>query len=46
VAQWNSADIEKTANEKYSQAGSVCNTPEEFFASEQVRIRLHWQMTP
>jgi hypothetical protein len=46
VAQWNSADIEKTANEKYSQAGSVCNTPEEFFASEQVRIRLDWQMTP
>lgn len=37
VAQWESAEIEKVANEKYRQAGSVCNTPEEFFASEQVR---------
>lgn len=36
VAQWDSAEIEKVANEKYRQAGAVCNTPEEFFASEQV----------
>ena len=36
VAQWDSAEIEKTANEKHRQAGSVCNTPEEFFASEHV----------
>jgi hypothetical protein len=36
VAQWDSAEIEKVANEKYGQAGVVCNTPEEFFASEQV----------
>lgn len=36
VAQWESAEIEQVANEKYRQAGSVCNTPEEFFASEQV----------
>jgi hypothetical protein len=46
VAQWDSADIEKTANEKYSQAGSVCNTPEEFFASEQVRLPFDWRVIP
>jgi hypothetical protein len=36
VAQWDSAELEKVANEEYRQAGAVCNTPEEFFASEQV----------
>lgn len=36
VAQWNSEEIEKVANEEYKQAGVVCNRPEEFFASEQV----------
>jgi hypothetical protein len=36
VAKWDSAEIEKVANEKHRQAGSVCNTPEEFFASEHV----------
>lgn len=38
VARWESSEIEKVANEKHRQAGSVCNTPEEFFASEQVRL--------
>lgn len=40
VAQWDSAEIEKVANEKYRQAGAVCRTPEEFFSSEQVSRRL------
>ena len=40
VAQWDSAEIEKVANEKYRQAGAVCNRPEEFFASEQVCFGL------
>lgn len=40
VAQWDSADIEKTANEKYHQAGVLCHTPEEFFSSEQASIGL------
>ncbi|KAH0044196.1 hypothetical protein KCU78_g456, partial [Aureobasidium melanogenum] len=38
VLQWNSAEIEKTANEKYRQAGVVCYTPEEFFSSEHGKI--------
>ncbi|KAK9784048.1 putative CoA-transferase family III domain-containing protein [Seiridium cardinale] len=38
VAQWDSAEIERVANEDYKQAGVVCNKPEEFFASEQGRI--------
>lgn len=37
VAGWDSAEIEETANEMYGQAGVVCCTPEEFFASEQGR---------
>jgi hypothetical protein len=42
VAQWDSAEIEKVANEQHRQAGTVCNTPEEFFASEHVScIRLN-----
>jgi crotonobetainyl-CoA:carnitine CoA-transferase CaiB-like acyl-CoA transferase len=40
VAQWDSAEIEKVANEKYRQAGAVCYTPEEFFSSEQVRSSI------
>lgn len=36
MLQWDSAEIEKTANEKYRQAGVVCYTPEEFFSSEHV----------
>ncbi|KAF5627064.1 acyl transferase carnitine dehydratase [Fusarium sp. NRRL 52700] len=38
VAQWDSKDIEKVANEKYKQAGVVCYTPDEFFASEHGKI--------
>ncbi|KAF6816690.1 formyl-CoA transferase [Colletotrichum sojae] len=38
VAQWNSKDIEETANEQYKQAGVTCYTPDEFFESEQGRI--------
>ncbi|RKK98022.1 hypothetical protein BFJ68_g13780 [Fusarium oxysporum] len=38
VAQWDSKDIEKVANEKYKQAGVVCYTPEEFFASEHGKV--------
>ncbi|KAK6065116.1 formyl-CoA transferase [Seiridium cupressi] len=38
VAQWDSAEIERVANENYKQAGVVCNKPEEFFASEQGQI--------
>ncbi|KAF9774217.1 hypothetical protein IL306_007818 [Fusarium sp. DS 682] len=38
VAQWNSNEIEKVANEKYKQAGVVCYTPEEFFASEHGKV--------
>ncbi|KAF4334674.1 acyl transferase carnitine dehydratase [Fusarium beomiforme] len=38
VAQWNSEEIERVANEKYKQAGVVCYTPEEFFASEHGKI--------
>lgn len=36
VAQWDSDVIEKKSNEELKQAGVVCLTPEEFFASEQV----------
>ncbi|KAF5594910.1 acyl transferase carnitine dehydratase [Fusarium subglutinans] len=38
VAQWDSQDIEKVANEKYKQAGVICYTPDEFFASEHGKI--------
>ncbi|KAK8152557.1 CoA-transferase family III domain-containing protein [Phyllosticta citrichinensis] len=38
VAQWDSTEIEKTANEEFKQAGTVCNFPEEFFASEHGKI--------
>lgn len=38
VAQWDSTEIEKTANEEFKQAGTVCNLPEEFFASEHGKI--------
>ncbi|KAF6812123.1 formyl-CoA transferase [Colletotrichum plurivorum] len=38
VAQWNSKDIEETANEQYKQAGVTCYTPDEFFESEQGKI--------
>lgn len=37
VAQWESEEIERVANEEYRQAGVLCYTPEEFFASQQVR---------
>jgi hypothetical protein len=36
VAQWDSEEIDRVANEEYRQAGVICNTPEEFFASEHV----------
>ncbi|PNP78695.1 hypothetical protein FNYG_08041 [Fusarium nygamai] len=38
VAQWDSQDIEKVANEKFKQAGVICYTPDEFFASEHGKI--------
>ncbi|KAF5583992.1 acyl transferase carnitine dehydratase [Fusarium pseudocircinatum] len=38
VAQWDSRDIEKVANEKFKQAGVICYTPDEFFASEHGKI--------
>lgn len=38
VAQWDSKEIERTANEEFKQAGTVCNLPEEFFASEHVSV--------
>ncbi|KAL1619280.1 hypothetical protein SLS56_010170 [Neofusicoccum ribis] len=38
VAQWDSDVIEKKSNEELKQAGVVCLTPEEFFASEQGKI--------
>ncbi|KAF9870901.1 caib baif family protein [Colletotrichum karsti] len=38
VSQWNSKEIEEVANEQYKQAGVVCYTPDEFFASEQGKI--------
>ncbi|TVY47375.1 Succinyl-CoA--L-malate CoA-transferase beta subunit [Lachnellula occidentalis] len=38
VAKWDSTEIEKTANEQFLQAGTVCNTVEEFFASPHGKI--------
>ncbi|KAM5350016.1 hypothetical protein ACJ41O_006521 [Fusarium nematophilum] len=38
VAQWDSQDIEETANQQFRQAGVVCYTPEEFFSSEHGKI--------
>ncbi|WYZ35346.1 hypothetical protein EsH8_I_001622 [Colletotrichum jinshuiense] len=38
VAQWDSKDIEQTANEQYKQAGVICYTPDEFFNSEHGKI--------
>ncbi|KAL4778859.1 CoA-transferase family III domain-containing protein [Aspergillus varians] len=38
VAQWDAAEIDRVANDEYRQAGVICNTPEEFFASEQGQI--------
>lgn len=38
VAQYDADFLEKTANEELRQAGVVCLTPEEFFASEQGKI--------
>ncbi|KAK8234092.1 CoA-transferase family III domain-containing protein [Phyllosticta capitalensis] len=38
VAQWDSKEIERTANEEFKQAGTVCNLPEEFFASEHGKV--------
>ncbi|KAF4415456.1 acyl- transferase carnitine dehydratase [Fusarium acutatum] len=38
VAQWDSQDIEKAANEKYKQAGVICYTPDEFFTGEHGKI--------
>ncbi|ETS85087.1 hypothetical protein PFICI_03112 [Pestalotiopsis fici W106-1] len=49
VAQWDSEDLEKTANEQYKQAGVVCRTPEEFFSSEHGKIMAQeplWSTTP
>lgn len=38
VAQWDSKEIEKVANDMYKQAGVVCYAPEEFLASEHGKI--------
>ncbi|EXJ89657.1 hypothetical protein A1O3_02724 [Capronia epimyces CBS 606.96] len=38
VAQWDSSEIERVANEQYRQAGVVCQTPDEFFSSEHGKI--------
>ncbi|KAJ0348279.1 hypothetical protein COL154_008309 [Colletotrichum chrysophilum] len=38
VAQWDSKEIEQTANEQYKQAGVICYTPDEFFSSEHGKI--------
>ncbi|KAL4899464.1 hypothetical protein BDW74DRAFT_189075 [Aspergillus multicolor] len=38
VAQWDSKEIDRVANEEYKQAGVICNTPKEFFASEHGKI--------
>lgn len=38
VAQWDAETIEKMANEQARQAGVVCLTPDEFFASEQGKV--------
>lgn len=46
VAKWDSKEIERVANEEYHQAGVLCNTPEEFFASEQVRNQHILQSPP
>lgn len=49
VAQWDSKDLETTANDKFKQAGVICYTPEEFFASEQGKIMAEeplWNTTP
>lgn len=37
VAQWNSEEIDRTANDKFKQAGCICNTVEEFWAHPHVR---------
>ncbi|KAL4803088.1 CoA-transferase family III domain-containing protein [Aspergillus unguis] len=34
VAQWDADEIDRVANERYRQAGVICYTPEEFFASK------------
>ncbi|PNH59920.1 hypothetical protein VD0001_g9899 [Verticillium dahliae] len=49
VAQWDSQEIERVANDQYRQAGVVCLTPEEFHASEQGRAMAEkplWSVTP
>ncbi|KAM0277044.1 hypothetical protein ACHAQH_006114 [Verticillium albo-atrum] len=49
VAQWNSQDIERVANDQHRQAGVVCYTPEEFLASHQGKIMTEkplWSLTP
>jgi len=38
VARWDSEEIEKVANEQFRQAGVVCRTPDEFFASEHGKV--------
>lgn len=37
VAEWDADEIDRTANDEYGQAGTVCLTPEEFAASEHGR---------
>ncbi|KAL6160061.1 hypothetical protein ACJQWK_09318 [Exserohilum turcicum] len=38
VAQWDSHEIERVANDESRQAGVICYTPDEFFKSKQGKI--------
>ncbi|CRK11933.1 hypothetical protein BN1723_009534 [Verticillium longisporum] len=49
VAQWDSQEIERVANNQYRQAGVVCLAPEEFHSSEQGKAMAEkplWSVTP
>ncbi|TVY38464.1 Succinate--hydroxymethylglutarate CoA-transferase [Lachnellula subtilissima] len=38
VAQWDSEEIDRTANDEFKQAGCICNTVEEFWAHPHTKI--------
>ncbi|KAG4277062.1 hypothetical protein FPRO04_14207 [Fusarium proliferatum] len=38
VAQWDSEEIEKVANDRFKQAGVICYEPEEFLSSEHGKV--------
>ncbi|GAB7347766.1 hypothetical protein MBLNU459_g5312t1 [Dothideomycetes sp. NU459] len=49
VAQWDAETIDRKSNEEKKQAGVICYTPEEFFASEQGKVMGEeplWTMKP